>query len=321
MVIKLPTVFLLLAISVRVWAQSADAQLQFLSDSLHIGKACSLRLEVSHPPDMQVLPGQSAEDFFPFELLELLPEPTRTEKNTSFDAITYVLKSFDVAPYQQVRIPLTVIQQKDTHQIQVQSNRIPLASRIVDPSGNLVFKRHEGLEEITPPIRWDRVVLSLLLASFLLYGLWRLLRSPWQRFQQLRKIRREWRTTRQSMYAIKNISWQPEVFMNELNVCWKKFLDPMHPKSLLSLTTTELGPVLNSWDVLSPQSSQALLRCAKIGDQVIHGGERIPQSQALFLWEDVYEVMIEIYNVKESALKESVSDKSTPPQLVSETPS
>ena len=307
MILKLSlTLFSLLACLVAE-AQKPDIRLRFLSDSLHIARPCTLRLKISHVPELTITPNSSPENFFPFELIQEIPG-TRKESPTLIQSTTtYVLQSFDISPFQQVNLPLTLVRHGDTSYLDIYSNPIPFASRLPASPESLAFQPHQGLTETATPVRWERILLLLAGLIIMALGVWRILRPYWHRFLRTQQIRKEWQATRQSMYAIKNIAWQPETFMSELNNCWKMFLAPMYPGTLKSLTTTEMVPLLQSWELLTPQNSQLLLRCARTGDQVIHGGGKLSKSQALFLWEDVYEVLIEVHRLRKMEISSAGS--------------
>lgn len=267
-------VYLGLMLSPHLWAQDIRVDLHFVSDTTSIGMPVGLRLEIQHPSDMVVIFPHQSKDFLPFERVKIEPEPTFTESNTSIDAATYWIRTFELQDIQEIRLPYGYVIDGDTTWNYTSKDSVQINHRVLDFNGKVELVSQEGILPVDAPPNYFFITLaSMGVVGFLALLVW-VLRKPFQRQLALRQIRRQYLLLQRKLdrlQAEKDLPTRVEA----LNSLWKSYLDPKDQLHLRSLTTTELKQRVKDLSYL-PESQQAvLLEASQLADKVIYAGQAI----------------------------------------------
>jgi hypothetical protein len=110
----LPVYFLGLLLFFSCFLPSAFAQkdslfqpkLQFLEDTLFLGKPTPVALSFKYPKEWQVVFADTNFKYFPFELDKKIFFTTQTDSLYSLDSAIYLLRSFEIEKVQRLRLPI-----------------------------------------------------------------------------------------------------------------------------------------------------------------------------------------------------------------------
>ncbi len=290
--------FLLFALAqAPAHAQEVSARLELLTDTVALGRPFGLRLEVSHPADVMIFTPRGKKDFFPFELIDMEPEPTRTRNGVSIDAVTYQLSTFQLGSEQALTLSVGY-RRPDSDEItvlSVQSEAIRLMERIPDASDQLEYREHDALPPLKDAPNLVLLFLYLIAAVVLLglAGLW--LQGPLERYFRIRKVRLEWSRVARKIEQIQEMKTDQASRLEQLNRIWKTYLDPKGQLALLSMTTTELMHAIREMTEIHPKEQEKLIRTSRAADEVIYAGHELPPDQMQRLIGQVSELLLGVY--------------------------
>ncbi len=284
-------------LSVQAQVGEVTARLEFLADTFSLGRPVPLRLEVTHPADVMVFTPRGKKDFFPFELIEMEPEPTRTSNGVSTDAVVYYLSTFHLGQNQSIN--LTISYRKATEEvmqtIDVRSDSVQLIERIPRVSELLTYRSHETLPPLVDPPNFV-LIFFVILALALLAGITSLwLRGPIARYLRIRKVKNEWNKITRRIQQLLDLQTDQANLVSLLNRVWKGYLDPRGKYALLSMTTTELIPAVHDLPEIHAAEQDAFLQMARIGDDVIYAGRDLSTEQTLEFGQQIHDLLFDVY--------------------------
>ena len=277
--------------------------LDFQDDSLWLGKSCMLKIEVIHPEEMYIQPLDESSNFFPFELEEVLAEPTITENGISTDRAIYHLKSFSIQAWQKVKLPVLYVEGGDTLIHFVESDSIRLVE-LVDDVGEAEFLRDDALLSLEDPLNLGRLALLIAGFLFLVSILFRLLKGPVKQLLKKRRLRKEWNGFKSSLKKLGKQNIPPNEFIRSLNRLWKSYLDPGEQLALHSKTTTELA-AKEEWKLaFTEQQQRIMVKSSAIADDILFAGKKIEEAELKRLMVEVRELMEVEFRKRLAALKQ-----------------
>ncbi|MEZ4848373.1 MAG: hypothetical protein R3B93_07085 [Bacteroidia bacterium] len=297
MLLKKHSIILILAFFFRSlinptgsFGQDIDARLFFIEDTMAVGKIVGLKMTISHPEDIVVVfPGKSA-DFFPFELVSYIPQPTQTDDGISVDMITYEVRSFELIPQQSLSLPFLYLKDKDTLSSYVTSDTILLNKRIPEASDQLPYKTNDGIVSLEDPPNYMLIFSFIFGGIAILVILGFFLKKPLLRYLEVRKINGEWEKVKMELQQLDQNPDQVFV-LEQLNDIWKKSLDPDDKLSLRAKTTTELQKDIFQLEHFTIEHHNILLKAAQSSDQVIYAGKVMDSPEISNLIRQVKQVL------------------------------
>ncbi|MEM6345578.1 MAG: hypothetical protein AAF927_16920 [Bacteroidota bacterium] len=280
------------------------AELNFLADSLTLGKVVPIELKVIHPKDVSVIFPNHTANFRPFELVDFQAQPTIFTGNMLTDVAVYQVKSFDIADQQYLKLRFGSIMGTDTNwRHVVNSDTIFFARNLPAEFEDLAFKRFEALTELEEA-RSYRGLITLLTAIILIIGLFLLiLRRPIRRYLAVRSHNLEWQGIKRQLKKLSQVHDQ-RIFFPAINKLWKAYLDPDNKLALLSLTTTELRTEISKLKYLTLEHQQNLIKTAVAADQVIYAGHAVDGLSPQEVSVRIRQVMQTVFEIRKKALLE-----------------
>lgn len=268
-------------------------QLNFLQDSIAIGKPFSLSLTYKHPKDQDVFFPKSPNLFTGFELIQVIPLETNTSHEISTDSVIYTLKSFEVNGVQTLQLPLWQILNGDSLQLMSNVDTVFMKSNIADSLlAKAEFKFRQGLIPNTQKInyslifRWFLIVLGSV-AFFLLF-----LRKPIERqYRKWKFNKRHYDFTQQfrkSMKAAENLPNSVEL--------WKKHMEWLDGKPYTTLSSSE---------ITKQSGDERLGEALKEIDASIYGGQN--SERLLLALQILYDQALEKFKLKKSTYYKSLN--------------
>ena len=283
---------------------SINAELGFLTDTMSLGKAVSLRMVVEHPADVAIIFPDRRSDFQPFELMRIDAEPTRTVNGVSLDAVTYQIRSFASRLEQSVSLYVGTVEGQDTSWQQLNSGPILRVPRLSPEADQPSFRMQKDWVSLAEPPNYTLWLILLSAAGLLIAAAIYFLRKPVRRILAERGLVNEWNQTKRSIRRITSLSDQ-RILFDELNTLWKSYLDPEEALALRTMTTTELKDVVLRIRFLNAEQQQTLLQTARSGDQVIYAGKRFSPAEAKRFCTQVLNVLHSVYREKQKQLRKN----------------
>lgn len=293
-------VFLIFS-SLGGWSQEISATLEFLEDSMAVGKPVALRMAIKHPSDVVVV-FPEARDFSPFELISSAPEPTETLDGFSWDVVVYTVRSFILEDKQSLKLPYAYYEGKDTLRRFIRTDSIQLNRRVKGGEDRDKFIMQDGLESLEDPLNYFRIFLLVSGVLSLLLGFLLLLRKPIRRYLIIRRNRLEWMSFKRQLRDLENLADQPKLF-DRLTQLWKGFLDPEDINGYRSMTTTEFKEALLENSQFTLEQQQVLVEAAQLADKSVYAGERIQPHQITNILVQIKNVMAHVYAERAKELK------------------
>lgn len=284
------------------FAQKIEAKLDFLSDTIAIGRPIPLRFEIKHPDTTVILFPRSTTQLGKYTIANQEVIPTKTIHHTSTDAVIYYLQSFEIADKQAIELSYSYLVGNDTIRDSVQSDSVKWVSRIPEMNDSLNYKHHLGVLPMKTPANVWLITLVILGLLSLLMGLGFLLKNPITRYLKKRFILREWGNLRKQISRLQQQIGNQPVYLDEMNKLWKDALAQEGGVSFRSMTTTELIPNLEESENLSPEQKEILIQAAKAGDQVIYAGIQIKKSELETISEGISGVLEAIFHSRMKTL-------------------
>jgi hypothetical protein len=285
------------------FSQKIEAKLDFLSDTIAIGRPIPLRFEIKHPDTTVVLFPRSTTQLGKYMIASQEVFPTKTVRNISTDAIIYYLQSFEIADKQAIELSYAYLVGNDTLRDSVQSDSVKWVSRIPNLNDSLTYKHHLGVLPLKTPANVWLITFVILASILLLIGMGFLLKNPITRYLQKRFILREWGNLRKQISRLQQQIGNQPVYLDEMNKLWKDALEQEDGISFRSMTTTELIPNLEESENLSSEQKEILIKAAKAGDKVIYAGIQIQKSELESISEGISSVLEAVFQSKMKTIK------------------
>ncbi|MBK6264152.1 hypothetical protein JKA74_03810 [Marivirga sp. S37H4] len=222
------------------WAEAQEIRPkgQFLQDSMALGEKVQFSLSVSYPLDQQLLFPDSTYNFYPFEFRSKTYFPTRTDSLMSYDSAVFTLASYEIEELQTLRLPVFVIQGKDSLRRFTSVDSIFLQEMIPIVSDTLSLKTDTNLavtdKEFNYPLLIAIVIVILILIVLIIVFFGKKIRLKWKIWQLERKHRK-------FLEQFKPQAEHPQVDeVEKLLFRWKNHLEKISLKPYAKLTTKEI---------------------------------------------------------------------------------
>ncbi len=270
---------LLLMGHISVRSQEVSARVHFKSDSLWIGRPCTLRLYIRIPSGMEVVIKDDMNAFGSFEKISYTDYPLQDKGSYSMMLRDYTLRSFEVIPRQSVALEIGGIQRNDTVYQTIRSDSITLVEKV--DSLTLVegtYRKEIAILELKDPPNIRDLIIMGLGGVFVLVIVYFLFRRPltiiWKRYRLKKSqelLHRQWR-------AILGEIEQKETFILKLDQFWKSYFSNIYMNDLHALTTSEVANTLKKYEDLTSKEGADLLNVSKCKDAIVHGGLNMEQK-------------------------------------------
>ena len=237
--------------SLDVFAQKDSVyqpKLQFLEDTLLLGKPTPVALSFRYPKDWQVLFADTNYQYFPFELDKKIFFTTKTDSLYSLDSAIYLLRSFEIDKLQKLRLPIYKIKnQGDSTVFFSNIDSIFFKEQITSTQlDTLALQADTQIMLLAEKINFSLGVFLGVSALFILAIIWLFL-GDWikKQFVLLNLKRKHIRFEESFNREIGKIKTHKRIKdIEQALLLWKKHLEQIEEKPFSSYTTREIIEIL-----------------------------------------------------------------------------
>ncbi|WKK74505.2 hypothetical protein QYS49_22625 [Marivirga salinae] len=231
-----------LAFIINLFGQKIEPKGQFLQDSMAIGEPVQYSLSVSYPADFQILMPDSLYDYTPFEYTRKQYFPTRTDSVQSFDSVVYTLTSFEIEKVQKLKLPVFIIQGKDSTALYADLDSVFLEEQIQMVSDSLQMKTETTISKLDKDFNYPYLIAFLIalgiiiLLVIIIFG--KKFRKKWQ-IWRLNKRHKKFRISFES--KLSSVGDMPVEKIEKLLYTWKKHAEFISKSPYAKLTSKEIN--------------------------------------------------------------------------------
>lgn len=289
-------VILLYLFGLSLMAQPA-ARLKFSVDTVAIGRPFDAVLSLkAHGKGYWVYP-DSTNTYGSFEWVGM--EKTGDNAGQHNLNLKYQFRTFDIRPRQSLRLQVQWIEGKDTFQVLSNADSIRIQSRIPVYNDTLPYLRYSHFYTIETPTDYSFIILSALVALFILALLVLLLRKPFLKMRARRKIRNRWIQMYKKIQSLSEDS--TPAFVYALNSIFKNWVSESGQIAYGSMTTTEMKETDDAWLLSNPEVHTLMIRLSESVDATVYAGESFTSERVALLKTDTLQVS---RNILKHQLKE-----------------
>lgn len=250
-----------------VYGQQNIPQGQFLTDSIEIGKPFYYALSYRHAPSREIFFPDTSFNFSPFEIIsqKSFPSGTNDKGTVTLDSAIYQLVTFDVLPFQALRVPVYIFNKKDCTAVFTARDSIFIRKSNLGPgdkTGDLLPETN--LMPLSREFNFSILIGSLALiigvigAVYWVFGKdiykqWQLIKLQRRHLEYLRSFNRLLRNAREK----NNIKDAENAI-----IVWKNYLERLEKKPFATYTTRE---------IMDNMPDDSLAEALKNMDGIIYG--------------------------------------------------
>ncbi len=231
-----------LAFIINISGQQIEPKGKFLQDSMAIGEPVQYSLSIRYPADFQILMPDSLYNYAPFEYTSKKFFPTKSDSTQSFDSVVYTLTSFELDKVQQLKLPVFIIQGKDSTAVYAKKDSIYLEEQIQVVSDSLQMKTDAIITKLDKDFNYPYLIAFLIalgiiiLMVLIFFG--KKLRKKWQ-IWRLNKRHKKFRISFESkLSSVGDMSVEK---IEKLLYTWKKHAEFISKSPYAKLTSKEIN--------------------------------------------------------------------------------
>jgi len=231
-----------LAFITSIFGQQILPKGSFLQDSMAIGEPVQYSLSVKYPADLQILMPDSLFSYAPFEYTGKEYFPTKTDSIQSFDSVVYTLTSFEIDKIQRLKLPVFVIQGKDSTAIYADSDSVILEEQIKAVSDSMQMKTDAIITKLDKDFNYPYLIAFLIafgvviLLVVLFFG--KKISRKWQVWR-LNKRHKKFKVSFES--KITSVAELPAEKIEKMLYSWKKHAEYISKSPYAKLTSKEIN--------------------------------------------------------------------------------
>lgn len=234
-----------------LWAKNRPEG-RFLSDSVMIGTPVEYSLSMKYPLDWQVIFPDSNFDYQPFEVIDIQYFETRSDSVFSFDSAVYTFLSFSIDPVQELSVPVTIINGKDSISIPTEPKSLFFRDLILVVSDTLSIRSNTApalmkLYFNYPRLFWGiGIALVLLLLTVVFFG--KRVANMWRAYI----LRRKNRKFLDLVLVYQNINGSPDKKEVEgFEKLWKAYMQSLSSLPYTAMTTREISKLGDNEEIVN----------------------------------------------------------------------
>lgn len=231
-----------LAFMSTLFAQQIEPKGRFIQDSMAIGEPVQYSLSIRYPADFQILMPDSLFDYAPFEYSSKEFFTTRTDSTQSFDSVVYTLSSFELDKIQYLKLPVYILQGKDSTTVFAKTDSIFLDERIPTLNEDLKLKTETTITKLDKDFNYPYLIAFLIVLGIVavlvvvIFGTG--LRKKWQ-IWRLNKRQKKFRILFES--KLSSVGNLPVEKIEKLLYKWKKHAEFVSKSPYAKLTSKEIN--------------------------------------------------------------------------------
>jgi len=230
-----------LAFIASLSGQKVEPNGRFLQDSMAIGEPIQYSLSIKYPADLQILMPDSLLVYAPFEYSSKQYFPTKTDSVVSFDSVVYTLVSFEIDKIQLLKMPVFIVDEKDSTAIYTDVDSVFLEEQIEVLSDSLQRKTETTIVKLSSDFNYPYLIAFLIalgvisLLVIIIFG--KKLRKKWL-IWSLTKRHKKFSTT--FAEKLTSVGDMPVEKIEELLYSWKKHAEFISKFPYAKLTSKEI---------------------------------------------------------------------------------
>lgn len=263
-----------LAFIINLFGQQIEPRGKFLQDSMQIGEPVQYSLSVRYPSSFQLLMPDSLYDYSPFEYSRKQYFPTKTDSTESFDSVVYTLSSFEIDEIQHLKLPVFIIQGKDSTPVFTSIDSVFLQEQIQAVSDSMQMKTETTISKLNKDFNYPYLIAFLIalgiiiLLVFIFFG--KKLRMRWK-IWRLNKRHKKFRLQFEEKLA--TVGDMPVEKIEGMLYIWKKHAEFISNSPYAKLTSKEINQM---------QQDEALYENLKSIDKTIYSSKEKENATEAF---------------------------------------
>jgi hypothetical protein len=231
-----------LAIIINLFGQQIEPKGKFLQDSMSIGEPVQYSLSLRYPADSQILMPDSLYDYAPFEYTRKDYFPTETDSVQSFDSVVYTLASFEIDKIQVLKLPVFLVQGKDSTVIYADLDSIFLEEQIQILSDSLKMKTETTISQLDKDFNYPYLIAFLIVLTILfllgviIFG--KKVKKKWQIWRLNKRHKKFTISFESKLSSVGDMSIEK---IEKLLFSWKKHAEFISKSPYVKLTTKEIN--------------------------------------------------------------------------------
>jgi len=218
---------------------------KFLSDSVKVGLPVQYALSYRHKATADVFFPDSAYNFAPFEMVKREYFNTVTDQHGSLDSVIYTLISFEVAPIQELSLPVYVRAKRDCTRVFAPMDYVILSS-IIKSNVNietLSLKKDTRLIPIAQQVNFPLIFLIIIGLLLIIGMVFWFFGKPIRRQISLFNFKRRYDDFRKLFQRFSRGTEDAKKRLENIEkavVLWKKYIERIEKKPFTTFTTKEI---------------------------------------------------------------------------------
>lgn len=232
----------LFIISFKSIGQEIKVEGNFIEDSIQIGNIVSYNLNISYPNNIEVLLPDSNYNYSPFEYINKSYSSTINDSIYNYDEVNYKFTSFNLDSIQFLKLPVFIINSKDSLIMYSNTDSIFLMEFIKELSDSLNVKSNTKFSFVGLAI--DYIFITKITSFLILFLItfYLLFRKKINKYFKIRIAKKEYNTFINKIEKL-NDEIQNDFKIEKIELfllLWKRYNEKVSKYPYSSLTTSEI---------------------------------------------------------------------------------
>ena len=264
----------------------------FLSDSIKIGEEVAYSLSVEYERGKNLIFPDSLYDFAPFEYVNKIEFPTKSDSTRSFDSVVYYLNTFEIDRVQKLSLPIFLTSAGDSIRYFAQEDSILLQQMITQMPDSIVLKENSAYSDVKLDFNYPYLIFGLCLFVLVAIGIILLFGKKIKRKINLYRLRKQHEKFLLTFNGMLSNTQNRKEDAESLLLVWKKYMEKLERTPFTKLTTKEIVQI---------RPDDLLRSNLKTIDKGIYGHENLKNLTASF--SELKNYAFERLNVKMNLIK------------------
>ena len=231
-------------------SQEIEYKIYFIEDSIKIGDSITLISTLKYPETIEIVQPDSSYNFGQFDFIGKKVFPSIKNANSIYDSAIYFLRTFEIDSIQKIELNSIILNRNDSLIISSNEEYINLVYQVENITSTT--KENTVLRTIKSIFNSEKLLIYLIVISFLLISLYLIFRKRIKKYFRVRRLKKDTEEFNQEFsYLLKKYELNNDI--NDLEsvlLLWKRFMDKLTDKAYLSLTTNEISPLLKNKNLI-----------------------------------------------------------------------
>lgn len=232
----------LFIISFKSIGQEIKVEGNFIEDSIQIGNIVSYNLNISYPNNIEVLLPDSNYNYSPFEYINKSYSSTINDSIYNYDEVNYKFTSFNLDSIQFLKLPVFIINSKDSLIMYSNTDSIFLMEFIKELSDSLNVKSNTKFSFVGLAIDYTFITKITSFLILFLITFYLLFRKKINKYFKIRIAKKEYNTFINKIEKL-NDEIQNDFKIEKIELfllLWKRYNEKVSKYPYSSLTTSEI---------------------------------------------------------------------------------